>query len=356
MNTSVKKGASPSVNNFEFRLSPLAAACAMAIFAVTAQAQQADPVAVEAAKQAAAKKDAAAATAKSSAQSLETVVVTGIRRGIEEAISVKQSSNSIVEAISAEDIGKLPDNSIAESIARLPGLAAQRVAGRATTVSIRGMSGDFASTLLNGREQVSTGDNRAVEFNQYPSELLSGVLIYKTPDGSLIGQGLSGTVDLQSVRPLSFSKRTVAVNLRGEKNSLGSLNSGVSANGNRLSASYIDQSADKTFGIALGYAHLDSPSQVQRWEAWGYATAGAGVPGVPEGTQALGGNKIYVESVKAKRDGLMAVLEWKPNKDFQASSTSTIQNLTRTQRRAAWSSERSGAPKATQAWLRKTAF
>ncbi|MEO8101510.1 MAG: TonB-dependent receptor [Betaproteobacteria bacterium] len=315
MKTSVKKRChSPSANQFDFRLSPVAAACAMALFAMTASAQQADP-ATEAAKQEAAKKEAAK---KSGAQSLDTVVVTGIRRGIEEAISVKQSSNSIVEAISAEDIGKLPDNSIAESIARLPGLAAQRVAGRATTVSIRGMSGDFASTLLNGREQVSTGDNRAVEFNQYPSELLSGVLIYKTPDGALIGQGLSGTVDLQTVRPLSFSKRTVAVSLRGEKNSLGALNDGVSANGSRLSASYINQSTSKTFGIALGYAHLDSPSQVQRWEAWGYATADTASPGIPAGTQALGGNKIYAESIEAKRDGVMAVLEWKPNKDYSS--------------------------------------
>jgi iron complex outermembrane receptor protein len=291
----------------------------MAIFAVTANAQQTDPAQQEAARQEAAKKEAAKTAPKSSAQSLDTVIVTGIRRGIEEAISVKQTSNSIVEAISAEDIGKLPDNSIAESIARLPGLAAQRVAGRATTVSIRGMSGDFASTLLNGREQVSTGDNRAVEFNQYPSELLSGVLIYKTPDGSLIGQGLSGTVDLQTVRPLSFGQRTVAVSLRGERNSLGALNSGTSANGNRLSASYINQSDNKTFGVALGYAHLDSPSQVQRWEAWGYPTADANqYAGVPAGTQILGGNKIYVDSTKAKRDGLMAVLEWKPNKDYSS--------------------------------------
>jgi iron complex outermembrane receptor protein len=68
---------------------------------------------------------------KAEATDLDTVTVTGIRRGIESAISVKRDSTSIVEAISAEDIGKLPDVSIAESIARLPGLAAQRVAGRA---------------------------------------------------------------------------------------------------------------------------------------------------------------------------------------------------------------------------------
>ena len=81
---------------------------------------------------------------------------------------------------------------IADAISRLPGLTAQRERGRATQINIRGFAGDFAGTTLNGREQVSLGDNRGVEFDQYPSELLSGVTIYKTPDASLVGQGLSG--------------------------------------------------------------------------------------------------------------------------------------------------------------------
>ncbi len=296
-----------------FRRSPIAIACAMALLSVSANAQQAEP-AKDATKQEAAKNADKKAAAKP-AQTVDTVVVTGIRRGIEDAISVKQSSNSIVEAISAEDIGKLPDNSIAESIARLPGLAAQRVAGRAQTISIRGLSGDFAGTVLNGREQVSTGDNRAVEFDQYPSELLSSVVIYKTPDAALIGQGLSGTVDLQTVRPLQFGKRTLAVNLRGEKNSLGKVNADTKDRGNRLSVSYIDQSADRKLGWALGYARLESPSQVQRWEAWGYPDS-QGKPGVPNGTLLLGGSKQFGDSTKATRDGLMGVLEYKPNASY----------------------------------------
>ena len=71
-----------------------------------------------------------------------------------------------IESVSAEDIGKLPDASIAESIARLPGLTSQRLSGRANVISIRGFGPDFSMTLLNGREQTSTGDNRAVEFDQ----------------------------------------------------------------------------------------------------------------------------------------------------------------------------------------------
>ena len=117
------------------------------------------------------------ATKPEDATNLDKVVVTGIRRGIERSIDTKKNSTSIVEAVSAEDIGKLPDVSIAESIARLPGLAAQRVAGRAQVISVRGLSPDFSTTLLNGREMVSTGDNRSVEFDQYPSELMAGVTV-----------------------------------------------------------------------------------------------------------------------------------------------------------------------------------
>ena len=66
------------------------------------------------------------------------------------------------------------------------------------------MSEQFVGTLLNGREQVSTGDSRGVEFDQYPAELINAVTVYKTYDASLVGQGLSGTVDLQTIKPLSL--------------------------------------------------------------------------------------------------------------------------------------------------------
>ncbi|HET7062824.1 MAG TPA: TonB-dependent receptor [Rudaea sp.] len=255
---------------------------------------------------------------------LGEIQVTGVRAAIEEAISVKQNSNEIVETISAEDIGKLPDNSIAESLARLPGLAAQRIGGRASTVSLRGFSGDFSGTLLNGREQVSTGDNRAVEFDQYPSELISGVVVYKTPEASLIGQGIAGTIDLQTVRPLDFSKRVVNVGARGEWLSQDTVNAGTDDNGYRVNAAYIDQYFDHTLGLAVAYARLKSPVQDQRFESWGYTTVNvpAGTPGLAEGgsVQALGGAKVYPTSTEGTRDAFMGTLEWRPNEKF----TSTL--------------------------------
>jgi iron complex outermembrane receptor protein len=245
-------------------------------------------------------------------QAEQVITVTGIRRGIETAINVKKNSDSIVEAISAEDIGKLPDSSIAESIARLPGLTAQRVAGRASGINIRGMSPDFSTALLNGREQVSPGDNRGVEFDQYPSELLSGVVVYKTPDGALVGQGLSGTVDLQTVRPLNFGNRTVSVNLRGQKDGVGTPFTGK---GTRFNISYIDQFADRTVGVALGYARLKSDVTTSRSETYNNDSSGT-YNG--QSVKFTGGYKFFNDSTTQTRDGAMAVVQFKPNKDFES--------------------------------------
>ena len=92
-------------------------------------------------------------------------------RRSQNAINKKKKADQIVESVSAEDIGKLPDSGIGESIARLPGISAQRHAGRANIISIRGFGPDFSTTLLNGREQTTTNDSRAVEYDQYPSEI-----------------------------------------------------------------------------------------------------------------------------------------------------------------------------------------
>ena len=245
------------------------------------------------------------------ATQVEEIVVTGIRRSIEASISAKARNTSIVEVISAEDIGKLPDMSIAESLGRLPGLATQRLDGRSQALSIRGLGPDFTTALLNGREQVTTGDNRGVEFDQYPSELLSSVVVYKTPDAGLIGQGLAGTVDMRVVRPLAYGRRALAANARYEWNDIGALNSGTTDNGNRFTLSYIDQFADGTIGVALGYAHMSSPYQSERFNAWGY-------PNYSDGNLLTGGVKPYVMSSELERDGYMGVLEWAPNDRFHS--------------------------------------
>jgi iron complex outermembrane receptor protein len=246
----------------------------------------------------------------------QVITVTGIRRGIESAINVKKNADSIVESVSAEDIGKLPDSSIAESIARLPGISAQRVGGRATEINIRGLSGDFANTLLNGREQVSTGNNRSVEFDQFPSELISGVDIYKTPTASLVGQGLSGTLDLKTIRPLSFGSRVISLNVRGETNGGGTPFKG---DGNRFNFTYVDQFANRTIGVVLGLARLSQNTEKSRKETYDENNTAtfANVNGGQQFTFNQG-FKYFVDKNEETRTGAMGAIEFKPNKDLSS--------------------------------------
>jgi len=237
----------------------------------------------------------------------DAIVVTGIRRSLQDSINIKRRERGTVEAVSAEEIGKLPDVSIAESIARLPGIAAQRVAGRAQIVSIRGFSPDFTTVLLNGRQQASSGFNRAVEFDQYPSELMGSVVVYKTPDADIVGMGLSGTVDLRTIRPLEYGKRAIAVNLRGQWDEGGGRNKDFSKYGGRGSVSYIDQNESGTLGWMMSYAHLDAPGHTNHTKNWFYGDFDT--PGI----QTLQGYEFRAINTHDVRDGITGSVEWKPS-------------------------------------------
>ncbi|MGK6320822.1 TonB-dependent receptor [Sphingomonas sp. DT-204] len=276
------------------RLALGASALAMALAAAPSFAQSADTVVPD--------------TQVPDQPDQQDIVITGFRAALESAVAEKKNRDQVVESISAEDIGKLPDASIAESIARLPGLTSQRVSGRSNVISIRGFAPDFSTTLLNGREQTSTGDNRAVEYDQYPSEVISQVNVYKTPMASLVGQGLSGTVDLRTIRPLDYGKRVISVGARGIYSDLGKLNAGSKEFGYRVNGTYVDKFAGDTIGVALSASYVDEPYQIQEFNSWGYADSPAG--------PVIGGSKSYNTSTTLKRLGLQGTVQWRPAPEF----------------------------------------
>ena len=250
----------------------------------------------------------------------DEIIVTGFRASIENAIQAKRSTDFIADIISADDIAGLPDVSIAESLARLPGVSSQRTGGQASALNIRGLSQDLVSATLNGREQVATSGNRTIEFDQYPSELISQAAVYKTPIASIIEGGIAGKVELKTVRPLdskdSFSGQ---VNFRGLYNDRAKQNPDVSNKGYRASGSVQFKLADDTLGIALGYSRLYQPNVATRFVQFDFPSPGNnGSPvrdlngdGQPEifnfgfeGIQ-FGGRET--------RDGGIAVVEWKPS-------------------------------------------
>jgi iron complex outermembrane recepter protein len=233
------------------------------------------------------------------------IVVTGFKAALDNAAKLKKNTISIVESVSAEDIGKLPDVSIADSLARLPGVTAQRLEGRDQRLSIRGLGPDFGVTLLNGREQVTVGDNRGVEYDQYPSEFFRNVVVFKSPQANLVPAGISGTVDLRMLRPLDQKERILAVAARGQFNGQKALNPDSPRAGFRASGIYADKFANDTLGIAIGVSATNSPSQNERYNAWGF-------PDFASGNVILGGAKPYVQSNKLERYGAVATVEYAP--------------------------------------------
>ena len=261
-------------------------------------------------------------------EAIEEIVTYGkFRASLVDAISTKRNSTAIVDAISAEDIGKLPDSSIAESLGRIPGMAGERRNGRTSGISLRGFKEDYTAVTLNGRELLGIGDNRGVEYDLYPSEIISGVVVYKTPQADKTHQGIAGIVDLRTIRPLDATPHIV-VNANYEMNDLESANPEFDDTGHRLALSFSEVFADGTIGVAVAAATTESPSQEQQFRGWNYSdlnninTWGATVlegpgvtlsPGLTE--RVLEGHDSFVRSATLNRDTISGVLQFAPNDD-----------------------------------------
>ncbi len=152
---------------------------------------------------------------------VEEVVVTGVYASQQNAVNTKRNAPSVVDAISAEDIGKLPDVTIADSLQRIPGIQVERTAGEGGPVQIRGLS--YVGTSLNGETFLSatTIDTAGADFGDLPSQLFSGADVYKSPLASLTTLGITGTVDLKTRRPFDLDEGwTFSATAEGDYGSL----------------------------------------------------------------------------------------------------------------------------------------
>ncbi|WP_076418249.1 TonB-dependent receptor [Colwellia sp. UCD-KL20] len=265
------------------------------------------------------------------AEQTEVIEVTGFRRSLIQSINQKRFADTVSEQLSADDLGSLPDVSMADALTRLPGISAVRTGGQAAEINIRGMSGGFVSTTLNGREQVSTGGKRSVEFDQYPSELISQAAVYKSPKVSLIEGGVAGTVELSTASPLANEKEhSFSVNARGMYNDLAPDVPDATSTGHRFSISYQGKFADDSLGVALGYARLFQPSATAQFVGLNYSKLNDvdHLDNDTNGPTKDGGvnlNKEYIsegfemqhKGGEETRDGFMATLEWQPHDNFK---------------------------------------
>ncbi|MCU7373990.1 TonB-dependent receptor [Paucibacter sp. O1-1] len=187
------------------RQTPIAAAVSLTLLGVAfaAQAQQAGQ-----------------AAAKPEASQLDQVVITGIRASLETAANIKKNATAVVDAVSAEDVGKLPDADVGQALGRIPGISVGRAFGQGAAVSIRGTDPQMTYTTLNGQTVASTGwydqndIDRSFNYSLLPAELIGGMEVYKSSQANLTEGGIGGTVIVKTRKPLDLKANTAFGSVR----------------------------------------------------------------------------------------------------------------------------------------------
>ncbi|WP_416308177.1 TonB-dependent receptor [Neptunicella sp. SCSIO 80796] len=253
-----------------------------------------------------------------SADQFEKIEVRGFGASLGEALRQKRFADSVVEIVSSDDLGNLPDVSITDSLVRLPGIAASRDRGNASRISIRGMGPRLNVATMNNREIVSAEPSRDVRFEQFPAELIDSVEVYKSPVASKAEGGISGLVNMNFVSPLSKDKRIININGNFMHNELGDDLPDTDGNGYKGSISYIDQ-LSATLGIALGLTYQDQPSLERGVQSWDYNNGDnrgdLNENGIVE--HAPWGVMAKSKRGNNERTGGLAIVEWKPSDNLR---------------------------------------
>ncbi|WP_084005423.1 TonB-dependent receptor [Gilvimarinus polysaccharolyticus] len=193
------------------------------------------------------------AYAQNDDEMLEEVIVTGIRASLERSMDLKRDASGVVDAISAEDIGKFPDTNLAESLQRITGVSIDRRNGEGSKVTVRGLGPDFNLVTLNGRqmpgatiEDTVASGSRSFDFGNIASESVSAVEVYKTSRADVAPGGMGATINIVTPRPLDNDARA-SIGIKGTYDE-SSANAEMTP---EISGIYSDTFNDGMFGIAV---------------------------------------------------------------------------------------------------------
>ena len=274
---------------------------------------------------------------------IEEVVVTGSRETIRNSIATKRESATVVDALSAAEIGELPALSIGEAIENITGASSHREQGGATEISIRGLGPFLGSSVMNGREATNGSGDRSVNFSQFPSELFNKIAVYKTQEASFIEGGVSGQIALNTRRPLDYGKRRGQISVKAGYNPN---NANIDPNEGdvkyRTTFSFIDQLETESlgsFGFSLGLQNNDATNPEAEYRSTSNfgtclndPTLAAGMSRTSSGNCNSSSSEIQAEAFTGtpyvftsssrrfrhnttddKRDSVFAAVQWQPN-------------------------------------------
>ncbi len=266
---------------------------------------------------------------------IETVVVTGIRASLQNAQSLKRTSDIIQDSISAEDIGALPDRSVTETLQRVPGVtinyfAAQfdpdHFSAQGSNVIIRGLSD--TQSLFNNRETFTANNGRIISFADVPSELLGGVDVYKTSSADMIEGGIGGTVNLRTRLPFDQEGQLLAGSVDG---TYGDKANKWTVNGSGLFSDRWGTPAGE-FGVLVSgsQSQLYTQSDGTQIAAWGPGTDASGAPGCPKAVCYVPlGADARVQFYDHTRTGISAAGQWQSNDDSLLATVQFIRSESR---------------------------
>lgn len=255
---------------------------------------------------------AAAQTAKdesTEAQEGEEIVVTGYAASLERALQNKRNSDVISDGIAAEDIGKYPEQNVAESLQRVTGVQITRTLGEGQFLSVRGLDPKFTNTLYNGRQLPSASGSRAFDFQVLTANFASRVDVYKSPSADLIESGLAATVNMQTIDPLTVGRK-LALSVEGNYDQ--QLEGGIDPH---VSALYSDTFLDGRLGISVAVDFND-----RKFNSQTYSTDGV----LPDGTYAGPGTRYRVFALHQndligsnKRRSATGTIQFKPTSNLE---------------------------------------
>jgi len=202
---------------------------------------------------------------------IEELVVTGIREALERGVDVKRNSGGVIDSISAEGIGKFPDNNLAESLQRISGVSIDRSGGEGQSITVRGFGPEFNTVLLNGRQLASEQDTRGFGFDTIAAEMVAGIDVSKTASVSTQSGGVGSTVNIRTLRPFDNPGLTLAGSIKAQYEG----NSGETSP--QVSGVFSNTFADDTVGVLVALSRQERDVQID-WAQTNGWLENVGVP------------------------------------------------------------------------------
>ncbi|WJG09600.1 TonB-dependent receptor [Aliiglaciecola sp. LCG003] len=271
-------------------------------------------------------------SAQQSEEDTEVIVVTAVRGSLEKSLSIKQNAKSLVDSIAAEELGRFPDDNVADSLSHISGITVSRTrGGEAQYVNIRGLGPEFSIVTLNNRILATDDGGRNFAFDVIPSEMINGADVWKTVEAKGIEGSIGGAVNLKSAKALDNPGQHGVVSATADYNDLSE------EIGKKINGIFSTTSDNEEFGFILGITHALGTERADDMidnfvfgvqDEMAYDVNGDGNIGPGEENLVIPGSyALGSYATDFKRTGVTSSLQWRPSNTFQVTADVMLTKL-----------------------------